>query len=151
MVIDTFADEYEFLSNFSSYGFYDEKGRYWKTVEHYFQAMKIDPKHPDWEHWFYKVHEAKSPRQAKSIGRKCPLREDWEDLKVLYMYKALKMKFNENALIRTWLINTGDITLIEGNTWGDRYWGKDDGIGKNMLGRLLMTIREEYILTRKRP
>lgn len=31
--------------------------------------------------------------------------------------------------------------LIEGNTWGDQFWGVCRGRGENMLGRLLMDIR----------
>ena len=41
------------------------------------------------------------------------------------------------------LINTGDAILIEGNTWGDTYWGVCDGVGENRLGKLLMEVREE--------
>jgi predicted NAD-dependent protein-ADP-ribosyltransferase YbiA (DUF1768 family) len=33
--------------------------------------------------------------------------------------------------------------LIEGNTWGDKFWGQVKGEGANYLGRLLMKVREE--------
>jgi hypothetical protein len=39
------------------------------------------------------------------------------------------------------LIQTGDAYLIEGNTWGDQYWGVCDGQGLNSLGLLLMETR----------
>jgi len=40
------------------------------------------------------------------------------------------------------LLATGDVELIEGNTWHDTEWGVCNGIGKNKLGKILMRIRE---------
>lgn len=42
-------------------------------------------------------------------------------------------------------LSTGDAELVEGNTWNDTWWGVNatTGKGKNMLGRLLMQVREE--------
>lgn len=45
------------------------------------------------------------------------------------------------------LLNTGEAELIEGNTWGDKFWGavwdKELGwVGQNWLGKLLMEERE---------
>lgn len=37
---------------------------------------------------------------------------------------------------------TGDAELIEGNYWGDVFWGTCDGVGENWLGRLLMAQRD---------
>lgn len=37
---------------------------------------------------------------------------------------------------------TGDAELIEGNNWGDTFWGVCNGRGENMLGKLLMEIRD---------
>ena len=41
------------------------------------------------------------------------------------------------------LLDTGDRELIEGNTWGDRFWGVCRGEGENKLGRILMRVRDE--------
>ena len=35
--------------------------------------------------------------------------------------------------------------LIEGNEWGDTFWGTCDGIGENHLGKILMRIRNEMV------
>ena len=43
--------------------------------------------------------------------------------------------------LRTKLLETDDAELIEGNTWGDTYWGTCSGIGQNHLGKLLMKTR----------
>jgi hypothetical protein len=32
--------------------------------------------------------------------------------------------------------------LIEGNTWGDTFWGVCNGVGENNLGKTLMNVRE---------
>lgn len=45
--------------------------------------------------------------------------------------------------MRARLLETGDAMLIEGNTWGDTFWGVCNGQGLNVLGNLLMEIRQE--------
>lgn len=65
-----------------------------------------------------------------------------EDIKLQVMEKALRLKF-QNPELRKKLIATGDKELVEGNPWGDRYWGVCNGSGKNKLGKLLMKIRKE--------
>lgn len=57
------------------------------------------------------------------------------------MRELLKQKFAKEPF-RTWLLNTGNEQLVEGNTWGDTFWGVCNGKGKNYLGALLMEIRE---------
>ena len=59
------------------------------------------------------------------------------------MYDICRAKFMQNPNLARLLIETGDATLIEGNTWGDRVWGVCDGVGENRLGRILMRIRSE--------
>lgn len=57
------------------------------------------------------------------------------------MYDICIAKFMQNKNLAQLLIETGDATLIEGNTWGDRVWGVCDGVGENRLGKILMQIR----------
>ena len=82
------------------------------------------------------------------MGRSVPLRIDWEDIKEKVMLDLLRLKFTKGSLLANYLDETGDATLIEGTTWHDRFWGvcnceKCQGQGKNMLGTLLMRVREE--------
>ncbi len=42
-----------------------------------------------------------------------------------------------------YLLATGSAELIEGNDWGDDYWGRATPQGKNHLGVVLMQVREE--------
>ncbi len=52
-------------------------------------------------------------------------------------------KFTRHFDLREKLLATGDRKLVEGNTWGDTFWGVCRGNGKNHLGKILMKIRAE--------
>ena len=139
-MINQFSGEYAFLSNFypSPLTFKDGEEEFVaKTVEHYFQYMKT----PSMEEGI-EILNAATPGEAKRLGRKCYLRKDWDNIKYEVMYRALKMKFKDPEL-RAKLLATGDEFLVEGNAWGDRYWGVCGGRGLNKLGQLLMIVREE--------
>jgi len=59
------------------------------------------------------------------------------------MRQAVLAKFTQHDDIRAILIETGDALLVE-HTANDDYWGDGgDGSGKNMLGKILMSVREE--------
>jgi ribA/ribD-fused uncharacterized protein len=134
----TRTDEYGDFCNFSLHGF-ELSGRYWLTVEHYFQAQKF----AGTEHEAT-VHRARTPGDAKAIGRNkaFPLRDDWEVVKDEIMRQAVLRKFETHADIRERLLNTGDEELVE-NAPGDYYWGCGlDGTGLNRLGTILMDVRE---------
>ena len=55
---------------------------------------------------------------------------------------VIRQKFN-NPELKEKLIATGDAELIEGNPWGDTFWGVCEGKGENHLGKILMKIRSE--------
>ena len=40
------------------------------------------------------------------------------------------------------LLATDDMEIIEGNVWGDTFWGVCDGKGENNLGKVLMEVRQ---------
>ena len=50
-------------------------------------------------------------------------------------------KFMQNPELRDKLLATGESTLIEGNNWGDYFWGKVNNCGENQLGIILMDVR----------
>ena len=85
---------------------------------------------------------------AKKLGRDLTLLPDWEKVKVRLMYEIFMCKFMQNSELRDKLLATGDCILIEGNLWGDHYWGMVDGFGENHLGLILMDIREKLRLNR---
>ena len=59
------------------------------------------------------------------------------------MRKAVLQKFLENRILTDKLLGTGNKYIVE-KTKNDYYWGiGEDGSGKNMLGKILMEIREK--------
>ena len=134
--IDLFRGEYAFLSNFQKCNI-EFEGDVYPTVEHAFQAAKTFDKEER-----KRILSFASPVIAKRIGRKVKLRADWEDVKCDIMLQLLKKKFKNPELAEK-LLATGEAELIEGNNHGDRFWGMVNGEGKNMLGKLLMEVRDD--------
>jgi ribA/ribD-fused uncharacterized protein len=132
-------DEYGAFSNFARHPV-RLKGKVWPTSEHYFQAQKFaGTEHEE------AVRLAKSPMIAARMGRdrKRPLRQDWEAVKVAIMREVVLAKFTQHPELRTLLLGTGDARIVE-HTEKDSFWGDGgDGSGRNMLGEILMSVREE--------
>lgn len=62
------------------------------------------------------------------------------------MHAAIFAKFVTNPELARRLVETGEERLVEGNSWGDRFWGVspvENGKGNNYLGIILMNIREK--------
>lgn len=135
-VIDSFKGEYEFLSNFYREPVYYD-GFTWPTSEHAYQAAKCFYQ----EDYDLFKDPKMTPGQAKRLGRKVKMWDNWDDIKQSIMEKIVTAKFEPGSDIAKALIGTGDAILIEGNTWGDTFWGVCDGVGKNWLGQILMHIR----------
>lgn len=135
--IDEFRGEYKWLSNFWRDGFQFE-GKTWPSSEHAFQAMKTTDERDREE-----IRHAETPGKAKRLGMKVKLRPGWDDMRVDVMRKILEAKFTHSDDLKRRLLETGDAQLIEGNTWGDTFWGMCDGRGQNWLGVLLMELREK--------
>ena len=132
-------DEYGSFSNFAPYPI-SLKGKTWPTSEHYFQAQKFAGTRHEEE-----IRMAKTPMMAAQYGREKhrPLRRDWEDVKVQVMREALLAKFTQHEVLRLQLLATGNARLVE-HTQNDRFWGDGgDGSGRNLLGLLLMEVREQ--------
>lgn len=131
-------DEYGCFSNFSPHPI-ELKGKTWPTSEHYFQAQKFAGT-PDEE----EIRDTPSPSIAarKGRSRKRPLRPDWEQVKDDIMREAVLAKFEQHEDLRAVLLSTGDAQIVE-KTTRDYYWGcGTKGTGKNMLGVILMEVRE---------
>jgi predicted NAD-dependent protein-ADP-ribosyltransferase YbiA (DUF1768 family) len=61
------------------------------------------------------------------------------------MYNLVKQKFTNNNKLKGQLLATGDAKIVEGNTWGDVFWGVCNGVGENHLGEILMKVLEELL------
>jgi ribA/ribD-fused uncharacterized protein len=133
------GDAYGEFSNFAAFPI-TLAGKRWPTSEHYFQAQKFDD-----ARLREKIRKAKTPMIAARLGRdrSAPLRHDWESVKVQIMTEAVLAKFTQHDDLRALLLATEDALLVE-HTENDAYWGDGgDGSGKNMLGRVLMRVREQ--------
>lgn len=149
--IDRFAGEWAFLSNFHLSTVYIW-GDLCPTVEHAYQAAKcIEPAEAD------EIRRALTPGRAKALGRRVKIRPDWDEIKVEIMRALIEQKFAPKSPgpgftgLAAKLVATGDRPLIEGNHWGDRFWGmtrptsnlhSGEWVGLNWLGELLMRQRE---------
>jgi len=108
-----------------------------KSAEHAFQAMKTNSEEE--ARW---VADAPTPNIARRRGQKVKLCSDWEEKKVGIMRFIIFQKFAQNPQLTQKLLSTEDRFLVEGNTWGDKFWGVYNGRGQNHLGRILMDTRE---------
>lgn len=133
-------DPFGCFSNFSRHPLFVRE-KTWPTSEHYFQARKFDDDHVQ-----RLIRKAESPMTAAQLGRsrEYPLRTDWEAVKDDVMREAVRLKVSQHADVRDTLLSTGQADIIE-HTVNDSYWADGgDGSGKNMLGKILMEIREEW-------
>ena len=140
-LINNFKEEYYFLSNFSDSEFVHD-GITWKTNEHFYQAMKSLDRNER-----IRIANLRTAGDTKKEGKKLSIRPDWEDVKIDVMRQGLRLKFDLEThpdLCRQ-LIETFPNMLVEGNWWGDTFWGICNGQGMNWLGILLMERREELL------
>jgi len=121
-----------------------------RTSEALYQAMKF----PDLKEvqmdiigQRYAGRAIERSRYYDSLNNK---RTDWDKIKVDVMRWCLHIKLAQNwDKFSTLLFRTGELTLIEGSP-DDRFWGavkfdkkQKTREGVNMLGRLLMELRQE--------
>ena len=142
--IKMFSGEWSKFSNFTPVIIHFEGLKY-PSVEHAFVAAKsLDL---NFRKTISELAETKAGL-AKSLGRKCVLRSDWDIIKIATMKHFLSQKFSYDEF-KTLLLSTGDVNITEGNYWHDNFWGNcfckkcENKPGQNILGNLLMKIRKE--------
>jgi ribA/ribD-fused uncharacterized protein len=132
-----FFGPFRFLSNFYiSSVVYD--GVLYNSSEHAYMTQKTFD-----EELRLRIRSAPKPSDAKKEARNVPLRSDWEEVKIKIMYEVLWAKFTQNPDLKFQLLSTGDRYLEETNTWGDIIWGVCNMEGQNLLGQLLMLLRNQ--------
>jgi ribA/ribD-fused uncharacterized protein len=145
-LIEKFTGQYRFLSNFWICDIFFVPAHldcnemfHAISVEHAFQAMKAASVED-----VRSVLACETPGDAKHKGKEIKLRSGWDKIKNAEMEALLYKKFQIPELKMSLMLTTG-AELIEGNSWGDTYWGVCAGIGQNNLGKLLMKIRDKVI------
>lgn len=134
------------FSNFSSFAVH-YNGRDWMTSEHTYQAMKFrEPWLQEWVRSQRSAHDAMKAAQSKPEL----YRPDWEEVKVGVMLEICRAKLSQHPYIQRKLLETGDRELIESSPidsfWG---WGPNKN-GANHLGRVWMTLRDEFRMQNKK-
>lgn len=153
--IDKFFGEYRWLSNFHLCSI-EYEGIIYPSTEHAYQAAKSND--PEIRKQCLEMNCKEVKRWGRSLGDEIlyvdkqgahmKLSKDWDtgptwgQKRVRVMYDINLYKYKNHPELKKKLLATGDAQLIEGNTWGDKFWGVCNG-GANMLGKILMLIREE--------
>ena len=115
-------------------------GTLWKSSEHYYQFKKFEKTDPQFAQ---KIKNAPTPKDAKKLSMKNNnVPANWNDVKVKVLKVAVRKKFESYPQLKKLLLSTGNEELIEANP-DDYFWGEgEDGSGKNIMGQILMEIRE---------
>lgn len=172
--IVAFSGRYRFLSNFYAVEIQhrlrwaDDDFVDWvfRSVEHAYQASKAQDVHQA-----VRIRRMTTPADARRVGKSIALRPDWDQMRIPVMRELVRVKFGTHPALAEALCASGDRELVEGNTWGDRFWGATvpirlaepltttlpiwksaaDGIlvGENWLGKILMERRA--VLRREQP
>lgn len=149
-VVPEFRGDHFFLSNYDQHEEFKWRNDYFTSGEQAFAFAKtFYSTGPDTTKLAQQILDAKTPGAAKKLGRLAPLDLAlWDGgHKVQIMREIVHAKFSGVPEYAGKLINTGAMMLVEGNTWGDTFWGrclnKKTGMheGLNTLGVILMEER----------
>lgn len=137
MIVE-FKNNCGWLSNFAPVKI-TLNGREYPSVEHAYMSAKSED-----QEWKDFCASNVSAGTVKRKSKELKLNKNWGQHKLLVMNKCLEQKFNQEPF-KTLLLNTGDEQIVEGNWWGDEFWGVNlqTGEGQNMLGKMIMDIRDK--------
>lgn len=120
------------------------EGEAFETAEHAYQAGKA--RKPHVRAW---ILSAPSPALVAMAAHGLywwDIRSDWSKIKFDRMRDVLRAKFTQHDDLRELLLSTRNARLVESATVDNsvnRLWGEVNGVGRNMLGTLLMEVRDE--------
>ena len=112
------------------------------TVEHYYQAMKFYAT----DERFHTILALKNPNEARLVTKtseyKINRRSDFAENKFAIMESGMRARFTQNPQAAAMLKATGDAVLIKSCAVCYKC-GFGEGSGENLMGKILMKIREE--------
>lgn len=123
--------------------------RQYPTAEHAYQAGKA--RRTAVREW---ILAAPSPALAAMAAHGLYIWDvvpNWKDIKFERMRQVLRAKFTQHPELAELLLKTGKARLVEVGTVNNavnRLWGEVEGVGQNMLGQMLMELREELAAER---
>ncbi len=126
-------------------------GKKWLTSEALFQALRFED-----EEIRELIRLEKSPMGAKMKAKGNKDRmviEPMSERDIENMKMVVRLKFDQNEVLKSKLKVSGEHIIVEniGNRNGERhlFWGmkkvNGEWIGNNMMGKILMEIRKEFI------
>ena len=146
--INSFQEPHRFLSNFWPCTIVWD-GLVYPSLEHAYAASKTADTTIK-----IAIRDCATPGDAKEYLAAHSLQPDsaWTIPKKLQVMEALLfLKFGgREPLLTRALVATGNAELIEGNDWGDDFWGVYKGSGENNLGKLLMKVRSSLTEEKQR-
>ena len=117
------------------------KGQSYLTREHLYQAAKTTNVAE-----VGRIRRASSPALAKLLGKRCTLRAGFAEMQLDIMEQIVAAQFVQHPYLALRLLRTEDQELLEGNRWGDTFWGVDlrtqPAQGLNHLGKIHMKVRK---------
>jgi hypothetical protein len=120
------------------------EGCTYPTAEHAYQAGKARKK--EVREWLMAAPSPALLAMAAHGLYYWDITPGWSTSKFARMKAVLHAKFSQHADLREALLGTGSARLVEAATVDsavNRLWGEVNGLGQNMLGKLLMEVRDE--------
>ncbi len=120
------------------------EGREYPTAEHAYQAGKA--RKDAVREWILSAPSPSLVAMAAHGLYTWDITPEWSRTKFDRMRNVLRAKFTQHDDLKALLLSTGDSRLVEAGRTDNavnRTWGEVNGKGLNMLGVLLMEVREE--------
>ena len=132
------------LDNFSAFGLIMDN-IYFQTSEHAFQYLKFVDTNKDIADIIKKSYSPNDARRIAHENKEYRL-SNWSDIKYDNMEKVLRLKVEQNPVVKECLLNTKDYIIAECCIDEDTDWGIDNNNnGNNHLGNIWMKIRDELV------
>ena len=147
------ADEIRFYrSNEQPYGAFSNlyrrdvelDGVVYPTAEHAYQAGKA--RKPAVREWLMAAPSPALLAMAAHGLYYWDIIPGWSTGKFDRMRRVLLAKFSQHEDLKQLLLSTGNVRLVESATIDNevnRLWGEVNAVGRNMLGTLLMEVRQQ--------
>ena len=141
--IESFSGENRFLSNFWP-AWVELEGEMYPSTEQAYKAAKTLDEVARAKIRGFIPNKRELEEQIREVLDDAIIRPDWtDDMRLQVMESLLNQKFDgRDPDLQKRLLDTGDIELVEGNTWGDTFFGVCNGVGENNLGKILMRVRD---------
>lgn len=120
------------------------EGRVYPTAEHAYQAGKA--RKDEVREWILSAPTPSLVAMAAHGLYTWDIVPEWSRTKFDRMREVLKAKFSQHEDLKELLLSTGNARLVEAGRTDNavnRTWGEVNGKGQNMLGVLLMEVRDE--------